>query len=110
VSWNKNLLGWSIPSLFAMASVFFVMQVYDLRKLIRLGYSPHDAVQVTGQHMWHLLLNPFVFIPYVILLAAALWFVLYRRHSGQSIEHERWFAAALIVSMGVLLFHLFRGH
>ena len=101
---TKNWARWLRGAVFLSAIGIFVFQVVQTQIALHHGESPVKAFQICQQELWHVLLNPWLFAAYLLILAVLLGDSVRTIVKKQHQANDLWMAAALLTSMTVLVF------
>jgi hypothetical protein len=94
--------------LVGFASIF--AQGFLFRRAILAGKSPLNAFSESRYTVTHVLLNPWISIPFLIALLALLVFSIYAGTNTKCKNANWWFIAALLISLISLVLRLARPH
>ena len=100
----NNWARWLLVDVFLLAAGILVFEVVQVQIAIHHGQSPVNALQISQQELWHVLLNPWCFAAYLSILVAFLGdsvrTIVKKRHHG----NDLWIATALLTSIVILVF------
>src|SRR3954465_8891491 len=99
---TKNWVRWLFGAVFLSALGLFVLQVVQIQIAIHHGESPLRAFQVSQQRFSHLILNPWFFTAYLLILAVLLVSSVRTIARKEHQTNDLWVAAALVTSIAVL--------
>jgi hypothetical protein len=107
---KKNWFRWLFGLVFLFAVGNLILFVFQTQKAIHSGQSPTSAFQASQQTFWHILLSPWVFTAYLLVLVVLLWSTVRTIARKQHHANDLWLAAAFLVTIAVLVFRFIQGH
>ncbi len=107
---KKNWFRWLFSLVFLLSAGIIVLQFFQIQEAIRAGESPASAARAFQQQFWHILLNPWVFTTYLLVLVTLLWSTVRTIARKQHHPNDFWLAAAFFVAIVVLIFRFIQGY
>jgi hypothetical protein len=105
-NWVRLLFG----LVFSLAAGNFILFVFQTQKAIHYGQSPAIAFQTSQQKFWHILLNPWIFTTYLLVLVVLLWNTVRAIVRKQHHPNDLWLAAGFLAAIAVLVLRFIQRH
>src|ERR1700744_5012730 len=98
---TKNWFRWLFNLVFLFSAGLVVFQFFLAWKAIQAGESPVNAARSSQQQTWHIVLNPWVFTIYLLVLFVLLWSTVRAIVRKQHHSNDFWLAAMFLVAITV---------